>query len=64
MPDETLSDEQLAAELQAFAPQLRPDIDALVDQHWPTSGDPWLQAVHMSARQAFKTSLAIILQET
>ena len=64
MPDETLSDEQLAAELQAFAPQLRPDIDALVDQHWPTSGDPWRQAESMASRQAFKRSLTIILQET
>lgn len=63
MPDETLSDEQLAAELQEFAPQLRPDIDALVDQQWPVSGDPWRQREALVARQAFKRELTIILQE-
>lgn len=63
MPDETLSDDQLAAELQEFAPQLRPDIDALVDQHWPVSGDPWRQSEALVARQAFKRELTITLQE-
>ena len=64
MPDETISDDQLAAELQEFAPQLRPDIDALVDQRWPVSGDPWRQREALVARQEFKRELTIILQET
>jgi len=64
MPDKTLPDDQLAAEPQELAPQLRPDIDALVDQRWPVAGDPWQQSAALVARQAFKRELTIILQET
>ena len=49
------------AAAEPVAPTLSPELDHLVDLHWPTGGEAWQQQAAFRARNEFKTALATTL---